>query len=223
MLIDLHCHSYPKSDDSFMSVDELIEGAKASGLGGVCLTEHDAFWSADAIRELSRRHDFLVLSGSEINTDTGHTLVFGLDRYEFGMHRPEFLWERVARRGGVIIAAHPYRRRFLPGPAELPGARDEMLQRAEDDGFFRTCQAIEGLNGRGTDAQNRFSLDLGDRLGAGMTAGSDAHRVEQIGTTATEFPGRIESTDDLIFHLRTGAYRPVDLRTPTTHRNTVNS
>ena len=223
MVIDLHCHSYPKSDDSFMSVDELIEGAKSSGLDGVCLTEHDAFWSVDEVRELSRRHDLLVLPGSEINTDTGHTLVFGLDRYEFGMHHPDFLWERVARRGGALIAAHPYRRRFLPGPAELPGAREEMLQRAEGDGFFRTCQAIEGINGRGTGAQNRFSMDLGNRLGAGMTAGSDAHRVEQIGTAATEFLGRIESTDDLIFQLRTGAYRPLDLRTPVGRGNAADS
>jgi sugar phosphate isomerase/epimerase len=223
LLIDLHCHSYPKSDDSFMSVDELIEGAKASGIDGVCLTEHDAFWSGDEVRELSTRHGFLVLAGSEINTDTGHTLVFGLDQYEFGMHRPEFLSERVARRGGAIIAAHPYRRRFLPGPAERPGARDEMLERARNDGLFRVCQAIEGLNGRGTEAQNRFSLDLGDRLHTGITAGSDAHRVEQLGTTATEFPSRIESMDDLIFHLRSGNYRPVDLRTPAGPGNACNS
>ena len=212
MLIDLHCHTYPKSDDCFMSVDELIEGAKASGLDGVCLTEHDAFWDADEAQELSRRHDFLVIPGCEINTDTGHALVFGLDHYEFGLHRPEYLRERVERAGGVIVAAHPYRRRFLADPAKRPGARDEMLERATGDDFFQMCQAIEGLNGRGSDVQNLFSQDLGARLDCVLTAGSDAHRVEQLGTAATEFSGDVESLEDLIFQLREGCCRPVDLR-----------
>ena len=86
MLIDLHTHTYPKSDDSFVGIDELIERAKALKLDGICLTEHDSFWSTDEVRELSRRHEFLVLPGCEINTDTGHAIVFGLDQYVFGLH-----------------------------------------------------------------------------------------------------------------------------------------
>ena len=76
MVIDLHSHTYPKSDDSFMAPDELVEAAKSAGLDGICLTEHDAFWSAEEIESLSRSHDFLVLPGSEINTDSGHVLAF---------------------------------------------------------------------------------------------------------------------------------------------------
>ena len=212
LLIDLHCHTYPKSDDGFMSVDELIEGAKSVGLDGVCLTEHDAFWSADEVQELSRRHGFLVLPGCEINTDPGHALVFGLDHYEFGMHRPDYLSDCVERAGGVIIAAHPYRRRFLAEPAQRPGVRDEMLDRASGDDFFQMCQAIECLNGRGSDVQNEFSRDLATRLDAVLIAGSDAHRVEQLGTAATEFSENVESLDDLIFQLRNGSCRPIDLR-----------
>ena len=91
MLIDLHTHSYPKSDDGFMGVDDLIDETKSKGLDGVCLTDHDAFWSADEIRALTRRHSFLVIPGCEINTDTGHVVVFGLDKYVFGLHKPDFL------------------------------------------------------------------------------------------------------------------------------------
>ena len=99
MLIDLHTHSYPKSDDSFMDVDTLVERSKALGLDGVCLTDHDAFWSWDEIHVLGRRHNFLVLPGTELNTDSGHVLVFGLHRYEFGVHKPDFL-RRLADRHG---------------------------------------------------------------------------------------------------------------------------
>ena len=212
MLIDLHTHSYPMSDDSFMSVDEAIEGAKAAGLDGICLTDHDAFWTDEQTRELSRRHGFLVLGGSEINTDAGHVLAFGLRRYEFGMHKPEFLRSCADRDGGVLIAAHPYRRRFLEEPGRDPGVRAGMLERAVADPFFGLCEAIEGLNGRGSVEQNRYSADLGKSLALPAAAGSDAHRITQLGTAATEFHGKVECVAALIRLLKSGHYRPVDLR-----------
>ena len=212
MLIDLHTHSYPHSDDSFMSVDELIEGSKSLGLDGICLTDHDAFWTDEQIRDLSSKHEFLVIPGCEINTEAGHVLVFGLSQYEFGMHKPEFLRASVDQVDGVMIAAHPYRRRFLEEPAERPGVREEMLERASGDGFFRMCRGIEALNGRGLAIQNQFSLELGGRLNTNMTAGSDAHKVEQIGTVATEFQRPVSCLEDLIRELREGRYQPVDLR-----------
>lgn len=212
MLIDLHTHSYPHSDDSFMSVDELIEGSKSLGLDGICLTDHDAFWTDEEIRDLSSKHDFLVMPGCEINTESGHVLVYGLSKYEFGMHRPEFLKASVVQAGGTMIAAHPYRRRFIEEPAEKPGVREEMLERAKGDEFFQMCQGIEALNGRGLAIQNEFSLDLGGRLSASLTAGSDAHKVEQIGTVATEFQNPISCLQDLIKELQGGRYQPVDLR-----------
>jgi len=211
-LIDLHAHSYPKSDDSFMSVDELIESAKAVGLDGVCLTEHDSFWNTEEVGALSRRHDFLVLPGSEINTDTGHLLVFGLREYVFGLHKPDVLRDTVEMEGGVIIAAHPYRRRFLEEPGRQPAARAEMLERAGEDELFRICDAIETINGRGTLLENRFSRDLGEILGARMTGGSDAHRVEQMGTAATRFQWPIASLADLIQELRAGRFQAAALR-----------
>ncbi|MEE3006232.1 MAG: PHP domain-containing protein [Chloroflexota bacterium] len=207
MLIDLHTHSFPQSDDSFAAVDDLIDNAKAAKLDGICLTDHDFFWSNDEVRDLARRHDFLVLPGSEINTDTGHVLVFGLDRYVFGMHKPGFLVNAVRERKGVMIAAHPYRRRFLEDPGHSPEARQEMLDRASSDEFFGSCDGIEGINGRGKDVQNLFSQDLAERLGIKMTGGSDAHRVEQIGSAATVFERKITGLDDLIQEIKAGRFR----------------
>ena len=144
MLIDLHTHSYPQSDDAFMAVDELIDTARSRGLDGVCLTDHDRFWPEAKTRELSRKHQFLVLSGSEINTDAGHVLVFGLDEYVFGLHKPLFLHEKVVRRGGAMVAAHPHRRRFLEDPGHIPEMREGMLETATRDRIFQMCQAVEG-------------------------------------------------------------------------------
>ncbi len=212
MLIDLHTHSYPKSDDSFMGVDDLIDAAKALKLDGVCLTEHDSFWSQDEISALSQRHGFLVLAGAEINTDSGHVVVFGLEQYVFGIHKPVLLRQLVDQRGGAQIAAHPYRRRFWEESGEQTQAREEMLGRAINDEFFRDCDAIEGINGRGKASENQFSRDLGVSLGANMTGGSDAHRLEQLGTAATRFQRKITGMADLIEELRAGRFQAVDLR-----------
>ena len=211
MVIDLHCHTYPKSDDSFMAPDELVEAAKAAGLDGICLTEHDAFWTEEEIASLSRRHDFLVLPGSEINTDAGHVLAFGLTQYVFGLHKLSFLEAAVRQADAVVIPAHPYRRRFLEAPAQEPCARTEMLTRAGGDPLLNLCDAIEGINGRGTSEQNRFSQDLGKLLGARTTGGSDAHRVTDVGAAATYFPGSVRDLDDLKRELRAGRFQMVDL------------
>ena len=211
MLIDLHTHSYPESDDAFIAVDDLIDAAKSRGLDGICLTDHDRFWGQDRVADLSKRHQFLVLAGSEINTDTGHVLVFGLQKYVFGLHKPAFLYRQVTASGGVMIAAHPHRRRFLEDPGHLPYARAEMLDRASRDGFFQMCQAVEGLNGRATPVQNSFSQDLTVRLGAKMAAGSDAHRLEQVGTAATQFDQKVSDLAGLITELKAGRFHAVDL------------
>ena len=211
MLIDLHAHTYPKSDDSFVSADELVDAARQCGLDGICLTEHDDFWPTGATRELTRRHGILVLPGSEINTDAGHVLVFGLHQYKFGMHKPAFLREEADRHGAVLIAAHPYRRRFLADPGEDPAVRSDMLNRALDDEMLHLFDAVESRNGRGKESENLFSEDLRRGLCLPGTAGSDSHYLRQMGTAATLFERRITSLDELVAELKAGRMRAVDL------------
>ena len=211
MLIDLHAHTYPKSDDSFVSVDELVDAARQCGLDGICLTEHDDFWPVNAARELTRRHGILVMPGSEINTDAGHVLVFGLHQYKFGMHKPSFLREEADRRQAVLIAAHPYRRRFLADPGRDPEVRADMLHRALDDDMLRLFDAVESHNGRGKESENLFAEDLRRGLRLPGTGGSDTHDLRQMGTAATLFERRISSLDDLVEELKAGRMHAVDL------------
>ena len=185
MIIDLHTHTYPNSDDSFLSPDELIEGAKAEGLDGICITEHDYFWDPEDIKSLSKRHGFLVLPGCEVNTDSGHVLVFGLRDYRFGMHKVEFLWGLVEQAGGAMIAAHPYRRRYLTDQASDPDSYRAMLDTACHDRLFTVCHGIEAVNGRASYGETAFAYDLADRLGLPTAGGSDSHRQNHLGTAAT--------------------------------------
>jgi predicted metal-dependent phosphoesterase TrpH len=211
MLIDLHTHTRRHSWDSDLTPDELIEHSKRTGLDGICLTEHDFFWDLAEVRELSRRHSFLVLPGVEINTDDGHMLCFGLESYVYGMHRVAELAAHVQRAGGVLVAAHPYRRQ-LPWRPDDAEDQQRALTRAAANPAYAVCAALEQINGRGSDVENAFAAAVCDSLGRPTTAGSDAHVAADIGRCATDFTDRIESLADLIEALKRGRCRAVDLR-----------
>jgi predicted metal-dependent phosphoesterase TrpH len=211
VLIDLHTHTEPLSHDSLLSPDKLIELAKAAGLDGICLAEHDFFWEPDRTRELRHRHGFLVIPGIEVNTEDGHVLVFGLEKYVYGMHRMHELAALVEQAGGVVIAAHPYRRQ-LPFELRHEGDWSEALERAAANPAYPLVAAMESYNGRGTPRENAFALALADRLGLPQTAGSDAHASADVGQCATEFEREISGLDDLIEELKAGRFRPAILR-----------
>ncbi len=212
MLIDLHTHTFPSSDDSFMSPDELVEAAKDAGLDGVCLTEHDRFWNQDEVDALAHKHSFLVIPGCEVNTDAGHVLVFGLDSYQFGMHKPDFLRRHVDEAGGIMIAAHPYRRRYRRERAHLEAEYAEMVEQACADPLFGLCDALEGLNGRATNGDTAFVADLAGHLNLGMVGSSDAHRTSHVGSAATRFNIQVKGVEDLIRGIKGGLYEAVCLR-----------
>ncbi len=213
MIIDLHTHTSPFSDDSFLTPAELIQRAKQSRLDAICLTEHDWFWDKDDLTRLSQEHDFLLLPGVEINTEDGHFLVFGLDEYIFGMHRTGYLKRIVDEVGGFMILAHPYRR-HLHSDDNLLSA----VERHSHNPFFRFLDTIEVLNGRATERQNRFSQELCRQLNMKGIGGSDAHSPSDIPSFATLFERRISNLEELITELKAGEFRPIDL-----HRSSRNN
>ncbi len=211
MLIDLHTHTHPLSHDSLLSPDELIDAAKAAGLDGVCLTEHDFFWDPAEVAALSKRHDFLVIPGIEVNTEDGHIVVFGLDRFVYGMHRLHELARMAEAAGAVMIAAHPYRRQ-LPFELRHEGDWTHALERAVANPACSHVTAIETQNGRGSDRENAFSAEVAARLSLPTVAASDAHERKDIGRCATEFERKITGLEDLIAELKAGRFRAVILR-----------
>jgi predicted metal-dependent phosphoesterase TrpH len=209
MLIDLHTHTKPLSWDSYLAPDELVARSKAAGLDGICLSEHDFFWKPEDIAELAKRHNYLVLPAIEINTDDGHILAYGLSKYVYGMHRSHELAKHIDEEHGVMVAAHPYRRQ-MPWYIESERDYEEALVRAARNPAYRYCAALEAINGRGTEEENKFSQRLCQTMQMPGTAGSDAHARTDIGRCATEFERRIETIEDLIEELRAGRFRPID-------------
>lgn len=206
MIIDLHTHTYPRSDDSELELSELVYRAKQAGLDGICLTEHDWFWNKEALAILSEQHNFLILPGVETNTDDGHFLVFGLDRYVFGMHHTDFLRRLVDEVGGAMILAHPYRRNF-----HREDDIGEAAERYSRKPLFRFVDIIEIFNGRASARQNQFSQELARQLNLKGIGGSDAHSISGLPSYATLFEKKISNVPELVAELKAGRFKVVDL------------
>ena len=154
MIIDIHTHTYPVSDDSILTPEELISEAKRIGLDGVCLTDHDGFWDPKDVEKLGKDNDFLIIPGCEVTTEEGHLLVYGLREYIFGMHKSAFVKDLVDEAGGAIVVAHPYRRVYRESAPQDSLSYEEMLRRAQRNDVFELGDAVEISNGRGSEKEN---------------------------------------------------------------------
>jgi predicted metal-dependent phosphoesterase TrpH len=210
LLIDLHTHTRPLSWDSYLAPDDLVERSRAAGLHGICLSEHDYLWDPDEVLALGKRHNFLVLPAIEINTDDGHILVYGIDKYVYGMHRSHELARHVRDANGAMVAAHPYRRQM---PWYMDSERDyhDALVRASRNPAYEHCAALETLNGRGTVKENAFSAALSEFMKMPGTAGTDSHSRSDIGRCATNFERDVSDIECLIEELKAGRFEAVDL------------
>ena len=82
MFIDLHTHSV-SSDDSRANVDQYVKWVgvlrrKGSRIDGFVLTEHRKFDFDKSYSELGEANDVLIMKGSELDTNMGHFLVYGV-------------------------------------------------------------------------------------------------------------------------------------------------
>ncbi|HEY7295257.1 MAG TPA: CehA/McbA family metallohydrolase [Dehalococcoidia bacterium] len=197
VLIDLHCHTQPLSACSSLSPAELARLARAAGLDAVCLTEHDRLRPADELRALSDECGLLLLRGMEVTTELGHVLVFGLDTVPPDLFLAAALRRHVDAAGGLMVLAHPAR----------PGQPTVDLSRAG-----RLFDAVEGINGSDSGAQNAVATRLGAALSLSPVGGSDCHAPREVGTAATHLERPVTSEAELIEELRRGRHRAVDLR-----------
>ena len=210
MFIDLHTHSV-SSDDSRATVEQYVKWVgvlrrKGYRMDGFVLTEHRKFDFDKDYGALAAENDVLVLKGSELDTNCGHFLVYGVtetltSRIDFGnvqMDAVELV--RTAEEcGAIAIPAHPGR--FGIGFCEYVG---------EVDGFDGV-QVVERLNGSNRPGEQERADALIDQRGYLGTGGSDAHVVSAIGSCMTQFDGEVHRETDLVELLRSGAFRAVRL------------
>jgi predicted metal-dependent phosphoesterase TrpH len=176
--IDLHCHSF-FSGDGVSSPEEMIAGARAKGLHGIAITDHN---TCEAITYLLDKglmrldglpvDGFLVLPGVEVTTADGHLLCIGATLpYLKGKPALE-VCQMIHERGGLAVPPHPY-------DLFRAGIRLSTLERLPVD-------AIEVFNAATTLRRyNRYAFKYAQLRGLPMTAASDAHHAAAVGTAYT--------------------------------------
>ncbi len=149
----------------------------------------------------------MVLKASEVETDYGHVLVFGVNddiqgRFDFSNVRlnAQELIDGVAEMGGMAVPCHPGR----------PNVG--LCEHYEKKPPLENVVAVELLNGGSRKGENERTEALVARYGYRTTGGSDSHLVSLIGLCATRFEAEIRTIEDLVRELKSGSYEAVDFR-----------
>src|SRR5437899_10837891 len=176
--IDLHIHSF-FSVDGISSPEDLIAAARAKGLHGLAITDHN---TCDAVNYLLQKglmrldglpvDDFLVLPGVEVTTADGHLLCIGAELPYLKGKPAREVCDIIHQRGGLAIPPHPY-------DLFRAGIRFSTLEMLPVD-------AIEVFNAATTLRRyNRYAFKDAQIRSLPMTAGSDAHHAAAGGTADT--------------------------------------
>ena len=200
--VDLHTHTRHGSNCSYMEPAQLLRQARLVGLDAVCITEHNAAWDEAGLRTLAKQSPPLVFSGVEVSTELGDVLVFGANGVLHGVGRAAELRAVVDRVGGVMIAAHPFRRFFVPGV--LPSVEEALA-----NPLFRLVDAVEVFNGVGPRREQDFAIKVASRLSMPAVAGSDSHAPHTLGCCYTVFERPLMTIQDLVGELRSGRVKAV--------------
>ncbi|MDQ6622900.1 MAG: PHP domain-containing protein [Verrucomicrobiota bacterium] len=183
--LDLHTHTF-FSGDGVSSPEENIAAARAKGLHGFVVTDHN---TCDAVsylldKELMRADGqpvdgFLVIPGQEVTTAEGHLLCIGATLPNLKGKPAREVCEMIHERGGLAIPPHPY-------DLFRAGIRYQTLETLPID-------ALEVFNAATTLRRyNKFAFEYAQLRGLPMTAASDAHHADALGTAYT-----ILDTDNL--------------------------
>jgi hypothetical protein len=202
MRLDLHIHTRPRSSCSAIDPKELILEARRVGLDGLCLTEHNRLWNRSEIEELAKEGGICIFRGNEITTNQGDVLVFGYEEEVPGVVMIQELRKKVQAVGGLMIAAHPFRGFLLFGITQLQMDVDQACRRT----IFQYVDGVEIGNCKVTDTENEMALRVSERLGLLALAGSDAHRLDEVGRCVTILEKEVCTEQELIEELRAGRF-----------------
>jgi predicted metal-dependent phosphoesterase TrpH len=175
---DLHCHSR-FSADGVAEPEDIITAAKARGLNGLAITDHNTCACVDYFLQHGQMNaqgtpvnDFLIIPGQEITTREGHLLALGVRLPDLkGIAAAEAV-PLIHQAGGLAIPPHPY-------DLFRAGIRENVLDTLEID-------ALEVFNAATTlKRYNRQAFEYAQRRGLPMTAASDAHHADAVGIAYT--------------------------------------
>lgn len=190
MRFDLHIHSN-QSPDSSLSVDDILYQAVKKGLDGIAICDHNTV--IGSLLCMKRAKDLnlplLVLPGLEVSTTGGHLIVLGIrDNIQPNLTPEETI--RIAhKKGGVVIAAHPFKIGSIGNVEKLD------------------VDAIETFNSRCVFGENKRAKKMAQALVKPEVGGSDSHMLVTIGLGYTEIDAK-PNAGSVLSAIREGRTHP---------------
>ncbi len=202
--LELHLHTRAGSADSSITVDQLGERARAMGTGALVVSEHFRVWSEWEREGFEARWGVQLFPAIEVTTDRGHTLLIGAEPELKLPGKTDELLALARERGWFTVAAHPFRHYFdRIHVSQRPHFEPDLDAAAlAEHPYFGQVDAIEVANGGSTDRENSLALAVATILGMPVTAGSDAHHVDEIGRERMDVPELPENLEQLSALLR---------------------
>ncbi len=208
MILDLHTHSV-KSDDGRAKVRNYCQWIRSRDvpIDGFVLTEHRQFDDESDYSDLAREFGLTILKGSEVETEFGHVLVFGvspglqaaLDFSDIRLPLARVI-EACEAHGAVPVPCHPGRPRV------------GMHAHLDEFGVPEGVRIVEVLNGGSRDDEDAIAQAMAAEQGYRGIGGSDAHIVSHVGRCATRFPGDIRTEQELVEALDAGEFEAITNR-----------
>jgi len=205
MILDLHSHSVA-SDDGRAKVENYCQWIQRRELplAGFVLTEHRQFDDTNDYRALEDEFGLLILKASEVETEYGHVLVYGVNEdlqaaFDFAkIDNPlAMVLEEAKRTGAVAVPCHPGRPKV------------GMCAHWETRGPVAGVHTVETLNGGSREGENEEAQAMASRYGWNSIGGSDSHIVSHIGRCATRFDDEIRDIDGLVSALEGGRFEAI--------------
>lgn len=208
---EAHMHTYPVSSCSKLSPVEQVRLFKEAGYDTIIVSDHfsphhfkklgehltfaekvdklcDAYLEAKAEGD---RIGLTVLFSVELSFHKNHYLLYGVTREFLKLREDIFdidideLYAHLKAHGVTIIQAHSHRaEKCVPHPHHV-------------DGFEINCCLRK-------DNYNERTMQVAKEYGLPLTIGSDCHRPEDVGVSATLSEEKIESIEQYLELMRAG-------------------
>jgi predicted metal-dependent phosphoesterase TrpH len=207
MILDLHAHSV-KSDDGRAKVQNYCQWIKAKNIAidGFVLTEHRQFDNESDYSDLAQKHGITILKASEVETEYGHVLVFGVtlelqQEFDFAdIHLPlAQVIDACGKHHAVAVPCHPGRKRV------------GMAAHLDEFGVPAGVHIVEVFNGGSRGVEDDVAQKMANDLNYLGIGGSDAHIVSHIGRCATRFAGPIGNEEELVEALQAGGFEALKI------------
>lgn len=188
--LDMHTHT-EFSPDSRTPLARFAQAAKASGLGAVCVTDHNTIAGALRLRDMDT--DLRIVVGEEIFSLDGEIVGLFLEE-AVPPHLPAAeTMDRIHDQGGLVYIPHPFSRN------RLRHMKVEQL-----NALIEKIDAIEIFNAREmSKTSNAKALAYAVARAKPGGVGSDSHRRSELGRVYVEIAD-FTTPEELLEALRQG-------------------